>query len=100
MKKSIIALLLAVITLITSFSVPTACAATLTADQSIVVFHPDTEKTFAVGKDLFTFKDFTKVIGKDTSGDLSVVEITFPPQYSTGFLLEKYVTNIEIISTL
>lgn len=94
MKKSILALLFAIIAFVTSFDVPTAVAAPFKTDQSIAVFHPNKERTFAVGKDLFTFKNYTNMVSKDTSKDFSIVEITHAPRYR-GFLLEKHAIDVE-----
>lgn len=94
MRKSIIALVFAVIAFVVPFSISAAVAAAPTS-QSIAVFHPGDEKTFAVGKDLFTLRNFTNAVSKDTSGDFSVAEIMIAPQYGTGFLLQKHVTDVE-----
>ena len=93
MKKSIIALLFAIIAFVTSFSNSTAVAAPLQTDQTSLAVHPDTQKTFAVGEYSFTFKNFTNSVSKDTKEDFSVAEITIAPQ-SKGFLLDKHVINV------
>lgn len=93
MKKSILALLFAIVTFVTPFNGPTAVGAPLTTDRSVVVFHSDKEQTFAVGKDLFTFKNFTST-DKGTSGNFSVVEIAHAPRYR-GFLLEKHAIDAD-----
>lgn len=94
MKKSI-ALLFAIIAFVISLSLPSAVAAAPTTNQSVAVFHPTQEKTFAAGKDLFTIKTFTNVMSQDTSGDFSTAEIKVAPQRGTGLLLEKHVTDVE-----
>lgn len=91
--KKIITLLLAIVTFITLFSVQAAVAAPPTPEGSVVVYHPIKEKTFAVGKDVLSFKSFTNAASKDTSADFSVVEITNAPRYK-GLLLEKHVIDV------
>lgn len=88
MKKIVVALtLLIVVTFGTAFMPLVAVAAPLETTRNIEVFQPDEAQTVAVGKDLFTFKKF---VNKGTSKALSLVEITQPPKYKGGFLLEKH----------
>ncbi|GAA6620233.1 cupin domain-containing protein [Scytonema sp. NUACC26] len=95
MKKSIIALLFAIIALVTGFNPTTAIATPLKVDRSFVVFHADREKTFAVNEDLFTFKNFKNIVNRGSFEDFSVVEITNAPRSSPGgFLLKKHVINV------
>lgn len=101
MKKFIGSLLsvvlIAFILLAASLPMPaenTAYAASLDLAETLTIYHMDTEKSFAVDSDLFTFKSFTQPNSKKKTSDLSVVEITTAP-YSTpgGFLLQKHVVN-------
>jgi len=92
MKKNVITLLCTVAIAIVYFAMPFAMAAPLTSKQQIVVFHADQGKTFAVGKDLFTFKGFTS-LSQDTP-KLSAVEITNAPRSNPGgFLFERHVVS-------
>lgn len=88
MKKTIIAFtLLIILSFATTFALPAAVAAPLKPERSIEVFLPSEGKTVVVGKDLFTFKNF---VSKDTSRNISLIEITQAPHYKGAFLLEKH----------
>lgn len=79
MKKIItaIALLLFILTTLTTFNVSTCLATTLNDDQGIKFVKPDEGKTISVlGTETMTFK----TVGKDTKGDLSLLDVTSQPQ--------------------
>lgn len=75
MKKTIIALILAIAIAISLLIVP-AVAAPLKTAQTIKVIHPDEGETFQVGGDFITFK----TLNDDTPGETSFIEITAAPQ--------------------
>lgn len=71
-----------------------AYAISLRADKTITAYQTDSEKTFAVNNDLFSFKTYTQTEGKASPADFSAIEITLSP-YSNpgGFLLQKHVVD-------
>jgi len=53
------ALLLSEVAIATSFTISSRADATpVVMTQTVNVYHPDSEKTFAVNNDLFTFKPY------------------------------------------
>lgn len=64
--------------------------ATPLTKQQITVLHPDEEKAFVIGKDLFKFRQFSDGSGQD----LQATEITLAANYG-GFLLKKHSLNAD-----
>ena len=97
MITSLLSILLAIgIFFTTPWAIATqsnAYAAPLQADGTITAYHADSEKTFAVNNDLFTFKTYAQTNGNNASG-FSAVEITTAPHSNPGgFLLQKHVVD-------
>ena len=65
---------------------PTLAIAAGITTKDITVFHPDESKTYAMGRELFSYETFSS----DTSDVLSKTEITQPPEYE-GLLLRKHI---------
>ncbi|NJK48834.1 hypothetical protein HC931_12215 [Candidatus Gracilibacteria bacterium] len=83
MKKVIFALLLTIFAIgalftVSSTSAPwsNAYAAPPETERTITVYRADSEKTFAVNNDLFTFKNYTHTNSKTTASDFCAIEIT------------------------
>lgn len=98
LRFSLLSILLAIGIFFTTPSVITpwsnAYAAPVEANGTITAYRANSEKTFAVNNDLFTFKTYVQKNGKINASDFSAVEITTAP-YSNpgGFLLQKHVVD-------
>ena len=71
-----------------------ADAASLEPNGTITAYHANSEKSFAVNNDLFTFKTYTQTNGKSSPSNFSAIEITTAPHSNPGgFLLQKHVVD-------
>lgn len=93
MKRNIAILLLVFLAIVGSFCFLAPEVVALNATPHLKLYHSET-KTFAVGKDVFTFRNFTQAENQATPAGFSVVEITVPPK-DKSFLLEKHVNPTE-----
>ena len=84
--KILISTFLVLLLSFTAIIDPTPAIAAGVTTKDITVFHPDESKTYAMGREIFSYETFNS----DTYEVLSKTEITQPAEYE-GLLLRKHI---------